>query len=1678
MKRSLHVALVAAAVAAAVLSPVLLLADVASCSVNVAGFADAILNPSRGEDTEFFVSSGGVPNIMFVLDTSGSMRRLPPDGATTGWGTFERAGNAVAGQGYGCSNSWANTRTFNSACGTTTLEGSAFNPSPGLAPPDFAQAKDTTGRYCPYMVAGNLPPKTDKPGFDPDFYDAGASKPWFFQPGRVYHDAIQAPVSGSDGWTDWTASPTAHATAADFCNQWAADPAKASRCGACLRDQGYFFDGSYLSYVIYLGGGGGCGSTADCAAKNAGTCVADATLVEYSGPNDGTAHCRLPNVWFSGNFLNFYPPKFVLARKVLKDVLQSVRKVRLGLTTLNSAGDGGNLLEGLNPPCSMLGSPSSFDANRSAILNAINSATKMKFDGYTPLAEALLDVGNLYLTRSATWFDGTYEDTNFEEKAGNNKSVCFSCQASAALVISDGIPTYDGRIPGPAYAAKPMTLAVANQPGSLAGMAGYNITGISAADCPVCETAAEAPDTSIAAGTCLGQQASGACNASREPIPAYLPKVAWYLYNMDFRPDTEAGSDGVLLARKQGISTYTIGLGTRGNASRILEHAAEAGGGLYNGGSGSDVTDAKSLKDAIMRVLEDVNTRSTSFGAASLSTLQIASSQGVLIPRFEPSRSAHWDGHLYAFDLYSEFAGGCRPQDPATSGPANKDYDCDGKCSSVYLRDADGHFIQEDGTGAFKKNLDRGKAACGSGSLCAPSQCSGPDLAAPARPFWDAGSKLAPVKTSIDPVSGIAIQSPNPDFSASLEWNRRAIYTVVDDSGDGKLSLADTVIEFSRANAGKLVPYLNVKGTRFCQKLASRLAARGNAEALAITTDLAAGGYTACASVIIDFVRGADVFDERGCASYPTTANPGGAYCTRKYQLGDVFHSSPIEVWPPLPSDGYSCPRGLHPQCLQSLFSASIPNPATVAGNANAYDDYAKSDRYKNRRKFVLVGANDGMLHAFRIDRAFPRAGEEIWAFVPPDLLPKVRLLTENVHQFFVDATPMVRDVWLDGVPNDLPLGGAAANGVREAKEFHTVAVVGERRGGTRYFALDVTEAAENLAARPKFLWLFPQPTDPASLAMGETYVEFVPKPPPIGPVKIDRGPGPCAGNLKLDPDGSGRCFEERWIALLSGGFDPQYTRGRGVYMVDLATGDALWDFAQPSGPASNCDASDDPRCHLNYPVAATVGMMMWGNQPAFLSAAAVNGYFDTATFGDTGGQLWVLRFNEPGRIDPATGKVANWYGARVFQHGLNASTPACGLGYCDGQPFFYISSNLPLAANGLYRTLAGTGDRFNVLDPVGGTCGPDNIRACLLKGCTVTLGDGAGGPGAVYGVEPLLGKQTYAMSHPPLCSGVNPATYRYDVTAPGAAACTTITSRVEGITITCPSTRTCSGAAETTTKRASLVCTADSCEPAASNEFGIPIDTKGNPDKTNWFFSVLVFEKTGDRGIFRTLEEARKYDAARLRETDLKNVNAADANPVPANLASPEDRGWSYFFDHGAPSTTSPWTIPIAGVSHSVYRTDERTASVSAIEYGCVFWNTLQTGIPAGGYDPITACPINSPCKAGRAQVSYLYGANAGTGALCLKVDGVSVRTQKNETLVPPHIGKLVAYVGEGQVAFGLTSVRVPQGGANVQLGEVQDLASQTQWLPLDRGGHACRHAPKESQPGYAGPPPDPICK
>ncbi len=89
------------------------------------------------------------------------------------------------------------------------------------------------------------------------------------------------------------------------------------------------------------------------------------------------------------------------------------------------------------------------------------------------------------------------------------------------------------------------------------------------------------------------------------------------------------------------------------------------------------------------------------------------------------------------------------------------------------------------------------------------------------------------------------------------------------------------------------------------------------------------------------------------------------------------------------------------------------------------------------RRSIIWVGANDGMIHA--IDA---RLGKEVWAFIPFNLLPKLKTLLHGQpagsFRYFVDSSPKVADVKVDGV-------------------WRTYLIIGQGAGGTFYQAFDVT---------------------------------------------------------------------------------------------------------------------------------------------------------------------------------------------------------------------------------------------------------------------------------------------------------------------------------------------------------------------------------------------------------------------------------------------------------------------------------------------------------------------------------------------------------------------------------------------------------------------------------------------
>jgi hypothetical protein len=212
----------------------------------------------------------------------------------------------------------------------------------------------------------------------------------------------------------------------------------------------------------------------------------------------------------------------------------------------------------------------------------------------------------------------------------------------------------------------------------------------------------------------------------------------------------------------------------------------------------------------------------------------------------------------------------------------------------------------------------------------------------------------------------------------------------------------------------------------------------------------------------------------------------------RAWKLGDINHSSPQSLYPP------------------------HENPVLMGAGYEAW-----MNGLADRPKVILVGANDGMLHCFD-----PVTLEELWGFIPNNLLPKLkrmRLLDPDCgeyinHEFFVDGTPAIGDVYFDGA-------------------WRTVLVCGQGAGWGRnnlcyYFALDITDPTE-----PQPLWEF---SDPATI--GQTWST------------------PAIGRLP----GSGK-----WVAFFGSGYDNNTTEvvGNRFYAVDIETGLALatLELSEPS---------------------------------------------------------------------------------------------------------------------------------------------------------------------------------------------------------------------------------------------------------------------------------------------------------------------------------------------------------------------------------------------------------------------------------------------------------------------------------------------------------------------------------
>lgn len=182
--------------------------------------------------------------------------------------------------------------------------------------------------------------------------------------------------------------------------------------------------------------------------------------------------------------------------------------------------------------------------------------------------------------------------------------------------------------------------------------------------------------------------------------------------------------------------------------------------------------------------------------------------------------------------------------------------------------------------------------------------------------------------------------------------------------------------------------------------------------------------------------------------------------------------------------------------------------------------DYAAfKTMMKTRSGAVYVGSNDGMLHAFDAT-----TGQELWAYIPRPLLPNLYALADNNyannHQYFVDNTPEVGEI---SVPCTPVFPATTCN------PWKTILVGGLNRGGSSYYALDITDPAN-----PVFLWEF---TD---TNMGYSY-----------------------GNPRIT-----KLKDGTWVVMLTSGYNNADGKGY-LYVVNAQTGALIRSISTNTGTAA-----------------------------------------------------------------------------------------------------------------------------------------------------------------------------------------------------------------------------------------------------------------------------------------------------------------------------------------------------------------------------------------------------------------------------------------------------------------------------------------------------------------------------
>lgn len=318
----------------------------------------------------------------------------------------------------------------------------------------------------------------------------------------------------------------------------------------------------------------------------------------------------------------------------------------------------------------------------------------------------------------------------------------------------------------------------------------------------------------------------------------------------------------------------------------------------------------------------------------------------------------------------------------------------------------------------------------------------------------------------------------------------------------------------------------------------------------AITTDhLGAGVTTAARTELLNYIRGLE----------PLTN-------AERKALGSPVHSSPRLAT-------YSC----------------------VTPNAS---DSSKCDKDDQA---AFIGTNEGFVHAFDTD-----TGEELFAFMPEELLDNIKKLKENASTSSSSPLPYGMDspvtLWINDVNGDGKVLDTPTDTTAQSGEFiYAYATMG--RGGRGLYALDVTNRAS-----PKLRWFIKGGETAGFAKLGQTW---------SAPVKT---------KIKV-----GSTITD--VLIFAGGYDTNQdnvdvltpdSQGNALYVVNATTGALIW---SASSEASNATASEGHRqlSKMLYSMPANVRVIDLQTSPSNTLATDPDKLADQIFVGDMGGQIWRL---------------------------------------------------------------------------------------------------------------------------------------------------------------------------------------------------------------------------------------------------------------------------------------------------------------------------------------------------------------------------------------------------------------------------------------------------------------------